>query len=149
MPRSRQAARSVMSVPVAATAIIFRSGNWARSAARSGTLLVMAIVAPASRKRATASPARVAGYSAQRCSKAGRRILAMTLSRSRKTMLCGAFIGALIKLQSQFGRQRACSGRQFRQAHTRMVGKQFGHPFDKYPHFGGQVAVLRIHHMDG
>jgi hypothetical protein len=58
MPRSRQAARSTLSVPVAATATSFRSGSWAISAARSGTLFVIATLAP--RKRSTTSCGAVA-----------------------------------------------------------------------------------------
>ena len=57
MPRARQASRSTLSVPVAAIATIFSSGSRSSAAARSGTLLVTATVAPA--RRATTSSSRV------------------------------------------------------------------------------------------
>ena len=49
IPRRRQAATSITSWPVAATAIIFSSGSSASAASPMGTLLVIAIVAPARR----------------------------------------------------------------------------------------------------
>ena len=51
MPRALAEDLSMTSVPVAATAIIFRLGSCASVASRSGTLLMMAIVA--SRRRST------------------------------------------------------------------------------------------------
>jgi hypothetical protein len=49
MPSRWQAALSTQSVPVAAMAISFSSGNCSSTSAVNGTLLVIAIEAPASR----------------------------------------------------------------------------------------------------
>ncbi len=84
MPRDLAKALSTTSVPVAATAISFRSGNWARVSSRIGTLLMMAIWAPFS--RATISSGAVTACSAYSCGKLGGRTVASRVSRSRKTM---------------------------------------------------------------
>jgi hypothetical protein len=49
MPRARQASRSMLLAPVAATATICKAGSAAISSASICSLLTMAIVAPASR----------------------------------------------------------------------------------------------------
>src|SRR5450830_2185046 len=148
MPRARQAARSTMSVPVAATAIIFNFGRRARSASRRGTLLVTAMVASA--RRSTTSACAVAGWSCQLWAKAGGRTLACRLSRSRKTMCSMAGFESLGgELDGRAGGWVGVGPGGRRRLQAGMGHEQVGHPLDEHAHLGRQVAVLRIHHVQG
>src|SRR5580704_19229105 len=73
-------------------AIIFSCGRASSVAARSGTLLVMATVAP--RRRSRISFVGVTGYSCQVWAKAGRRRFAFKEARSRNTT-CSLMASAL------------------------------------------------------
>src|SRR5579864_2794056 len=86
MPWALHQATSTTSKPVAAMAMSFSFGSCRSVSDRSGTLLVIATVASASRRNS--SSGEVTGYSCQVCSNAGRRMLALSVERSRKTMRC-------------------------------------------------------------
>src|ERR1051325_9041132 len=83
MPRARQAATSMLSVPVAETATSRSRSSRGRMAPGSGALLMIAIVAPP--RRAATSAAATRSCSAQVCAKDGLRTVASIAPRSRKT----------------------------------------------------------------
>ena len=74
-------------VPVAATAISFSFGSCFSVASRSGTLLVMMMSASFERARRSGR-ARSARIRCIRAGSSGVRTLALSVSRSRKTILC-------------------------------------------------------------
>src|ERR1051326_6690355 len=80
MPRARQAATSMLSVPVAETATSRSRSSRGRMAPGSGALLMIAIVAPP--RRAATSAAATRSCSAQVCAKDGLRTVASIAPRS-------------------------------------------------------------------